>query len=87
MREEKIILEQKTKSRIDVAAAAASIIARAKFVHTLKTLEKIIAYYPKGCSDINGDTAAEIIKIMSLKFFKIAKCHFKPPKKFYCRRI
>ena len=78
-RGKKIILEQKTKAESDVAVAAASIIARAKFVHTLKTLEKKYSLtIPKGCSAMVKDTAAEIIKNYGPQvLLKIAKCHFK----------
>ena len=78
-RGKKIILEQKTKAESDVAVAAASIIARAKFVHTLKTLEKnYSATIPKGCSKMVKDAAIEIVKNYGPQvLLEIAKCHFK----------
>ena len=75
----KINLEQKTKAESDIAVAAASIIARAKFVYTLKMMEKEYSIsIPKGCSDKVKETASELINAHGPKILtKIAKCHFK----------
>ena len=75
----KINLEQKTKAESDIAVAAASIIARAKFVHTLKMMEKEYSIsIPKGCSDKVKETALVLVRKYGPKILtKIAKCHFK----------
>lgn len=78
-RGKKIILEQKIKAESDPAVATASILARAKFVNSIKEIEKKLdVEIPKGCSENVKNKAIEIVKKHGPEILKdISKCHFK----------
>jgi ribonuclease HIII len=74
----KIRLDQKTKAESDPAVAAASILARAGFVHALKKMGKDYNFeVPKGASD---KVRREAEKLVADKgpgiLLETAKCHF-----------
>ena len=74
-----IILEQRTKAESDLAVAAASILAREKFVHWLmESGRKWEILLPKGVSQMVKDNAAAfIVKHGQNHLEKVAKMHFK----------
>jgi ribonuclease HIII len=74
----KIKLDQRTKAESDPAVAAASILARAGFIHALKTMGKEHGFeVPKGASD---KVRREAEKLVAYKgpgiLLETAKCHF-----------
>ena len=78
----KIVLEQRTKAESDLAVAAASIVARAEFLHRLKRLsDEVGTTLPKGASP-----AVELAGKMVVKkhgeerLGMVAKLHFKTTK-------
>ena len=78
----KIVLEQRTKAESDLAVAAASIVARAEFLHRLKRLsDDVGTTLPKGASP-----AVELAGKMVVKkhgeerLGMVAKLHFKTTK-------
>ena len=78
----KIKIVQKIKAESDIAVAAASILARAEFLRTLKTLSMEVGYsLPKGATHVE-EAAKELVKKYDetvLDF--VAKKHFKTTKK------
>ncbi|MBI4170485.1 MAG: ribonuclease HIII [Candidatus Aenigmarchaeota archaeon] len=78
----KVKLIQKTKAESDIAVAAASILARAEFLRTLRQLSLLIGYkLPKGSTHVE-EAAKEMIKRHGPEILdKIAKVHFKITKK------
>lgn len=73
-----IRLDQRTKAESDPAVAAASILARAGFLHALKTMGKEHGFeVPKGASD---KVRREAEKLVAYKgpgiLLETAKCHF-----------
>ncbi len=78
----KIRLEQKVRAERDMAVAAASILARAEFLRTLKALSLEVGYkLPKGATHVE-DTAKALLKKYDDKILDyVAKKHFKTTKK------
>lgn len=71
-----IRLEQMCKAESDIAVAAASVLARATFVQKMQAMEETYGVkFPKGCSGLVKDAAAEFIKNTEkedcLKFVKL----------------
>ncbi|MFH0832962.1 MAG: ribonuclease HIII [Candidatus Aenigmatarchaeota archaeon] len=77
----KIKLIQKIHGESDISVAAASILARAEFLRTLKRLSREIGYnLPKGA--IVDSAATEIVKKYGENMlFRVAKVHFKITKR------
>lgn len=76
----KIKMDQRTKAESDPAVAAASILARAGFLHALRNMEKTfgIETVPKGCSNKVKQTAAELIADKGPGILlKTCKTHFR----------
>jgi len=78
----KIMLEQRTKAESDLAVAAASILARAEFLHRLKRLSSEVGTtLPKGASPAVELAAKMIIKKHGQeRLGSVAKLHFKTTK-------
>ncbi|MFO7871303.1 MAG: ribonuclease HIII [Kiritimatiellia bacterium] len=74
-----IELVQKHRAESDIAVAAASILARAEFVHSLKKMEKEYELpFPKGASSAVKDSASKLIEKMGAEILlETSKCHFK----------
>lgn len=75
----KITLRQEHKAESNIAVAAASILARARFLDKLKKLsQEYNINLSKGASDVVIEQAKEIIKLSGIETLKkIAKLHFK----------
>jgi ribonuclease HIII len=76
----KIKMDQRTKAESDPAVAAASILARAGFLHGLRRIEKDfgIETVPKGCSEKVKQIAAELVAERGPGILlKTCKCHFR----------
>ena len=75
----KLVLEQRTKAESDMAVAAASILARAEFLHRLKRLsEEVGTTLPKGASPAVQLAARMVIKKHGReRLDSVAKLHFK----------
>lgn len=77
-----IRLTKKTKAESDVAVAAASILARAEYLKTLRMLSRTIGYsLPKGSAYVS-QAIDDVVKLHgedSLRY--VAKLHFKMKKK------
>jgi len=75
----KIELIQRHKAESDIAVAAASILARARFIHALKEMaEKYGAPFPKGASAAVRAAAIDLVgKREPNILLETAKCHFK----------
>ncbi len=75
----RIVLESRTKAESDVAVAAASIIARERFINWLRDTERELgAPLVKGASSAVKDAAREIIKRHGVGVLeRVAKVHFK----------
>jgi ribonuclease HIII len=78
----KIKLIQRTKAEDDIAVAAASVLARAEFLATLRQLSLLVGYsLPKGSTDVIK-AAKEMTKRHGEDILdKIAKKHFRITKK------
>lgn len=78
----KIRLVQEIRAESDIAVAAASVIARAEFLRTLKKLSMEIGYkLPKGATHVEG-AAKEIIAMHGKGALPtVAKMHFRITKK------
>ncbi len=78
-----IELEQKVRGEEDLAVAAASILARARFVQELVNLEKIVEVeLPKGASQHVISVARKIVKKYTSDMLKrVAKWHFSTTQK------
>lgn len=74
-----IRLEQMVRAESDVAVAAASILARAAFVHKISALESEFGIrFPKGCASQVKDAAREFIqKFGRERLNEVCKTHFK----------
>ncbi len=74
-----IRLEQMVRAESDVAVAAASVLARAAFVHKMQEMEdKYGLKFPKGCAAQVKDTAREFIdKFGKDRLHEVCKTHFK----------
>ena len=75
----KVGLVQMHRAEQDVAVAAASILARDEFIHSMKNLSRQINYeLPFGAGEKVIDAAVEIVKEKEIGFLtQIAKVHFK----------
>ncbi len=77
----KIRLEQRTKAEEDLAVAAASILARAEFLHRLKRLsDEVGTTLPKGATDVELAARMVIKKHGEAKLGMVGKLHFKTTK-------
>ncbi|HLD49125.1 MAG TPA: ribonuclease HIII [archaeon] len=78
----KIKLVQKIRAESDMAVAAASILARAEFLKTLRQLSLMVGYkLPKGATHTE-EAAKELVKKYGPEVLEgIAKLHFKTTKK------
>lgn len=74
-----IKLEQMCKAESDIAVAAASVLARATFVQKMQAMEETYGVkFPKGCSGLVKDAAAEFIKKYGKERLpEVCKAHFK----------
>lgn len=74
-----IRLEQMVRAESDVAVAAASVLARATFVHKIQEMEnKFGIKFPKGCAPQVKDAAREFIaKFGKERLHEVCKTHFK----------
>jgi ribonuclease HIII len=74
-----IRLEQRPKAESDPAVAAASVLARAGFVHALQRMGKSYEVeIPKGASDAVRATAEQLVKQRGPEvLLQTAKCHFR----------
>ena len=74
-----IKLDQMIRGESDIAVAAASILARAAFVHKINEMqEKYGIEFPKGCASQVKDFAREFISKYSKERLKeVCKAHFK----------
>lgn len=78
-RGQSIRLEQMVRAESDVAVAAASILARATFVHKIQEMENQYGLkFPKGCAPQVKDVAREFIaKYGKERLAEVCKTHFK----------
>lgn len=78
----KIKLIQKTRAESDIAVAAASVLARAEFLKTLRQLSLLVGYkLPKGSTHVE-EAAKEMIQRHGADILgKVAKTHFKITKR------
>lgn len=78
----KIILDQRTKAESDYAVAAASILAREKFIDWLQAAgEKYDTLVPRGASALVHKTAIDLVKKHGPSILEsMAKTHFKTAK-------
>lgn len=74
-----IRLEQMVRAESDIAVAAASILARAEFVHKIQSMENSYGVkFPKGCAPQVKVAAKEFIEKYSRdKLSEVCKTHFK----------
>ena len=74
-----IRLEQMVRAESDVAVAAASVLARAAFVHKMKEMENLYGIeFPKGCAPQVKDAARLFVKNFGKdKLPEVCKTHFK----------
>jgi ribonuclease HIII len=74
-----IQLDQRTKAESDLAVAAASILAREKFIDWLQnTGRKLGKILPRGASGVVKDVAFDLVKIHGTEILgQVAKTHFK----------
>ncbi len=81
----KITLRQQTKAESDVAVAAASILARAEFVHRMELLGKKIGentVLPKGAGEKVDSVASGLVKKGGAELLRtVAKMHFRNAEK------
>jgi ribonuclease HIII len=84
----KVKLIQRTKAEEDIAVAAASVLARAEFLSTLRKLSLDIDYkLPKGATHVI-EAGKELVKKNGEEILgKIAKTHFKTTKKILKKQI
>jgi ribonuclease HIII len=78
-RGEKIVFEQRTKAESDIAVAAASILARERFIDWMRTAgARLGRKLPLGASDLVKTAAREIVAERGGEFLRqVAKTHFK----------
>ena len=74
-----IRLEQMVRAESDIAVAAASILARAEFVHRIQKMEHTYGIsFPKGCAPQVKTAAKEFVeKYGKPKLSEVCKTHFK----------
>lgn len=74
-----IKLDQMVRGESDIAVAAASVLARAAFVHKIKELQETYGIeFPKGCAPQVKDCAREFItKYGKDRLKEVCKTHFK----------
>lgn len=74
-----IRLEQMVRAESDIAVAAASILARASFVHKMQDIETLYGLkFPKGCAPQVKDAAREFVKKFGKeRLIEVCKTHFK----------
>ncbi len=74
-----IELQQRTKAESDIAVAAASILAREKFIDWIEnTSEKLGQNLPKGASSLVKETGRELVRVHGDEILRDnAKLHFK----------
>jgi ribonuclease HIII len=74
-----IRLEQMVRAESDIAVAAASVLARATFIHKMDEMKNTYGItFPKGCAQQVKDTAAEFIqKHGKSRLHEVCKTHFK----------
>ena len=74
-----IRLDQMVRGESDIAVAAASVLARAAFVHKIEQMQKDYGIsFPKGCASQVKDCAAEFItKFGKPRLKEVCKTHFK----------
>ena len=74
-----IRLDQMVRGESDIAVAAASVLARAAFVHKVEQMQKDYQImFPKGCASQVKDCAGEFIKQYGKERLKeVCKTHFK----------
>ena len=67
------------RAESDVAVAAASVLARATFVHKIQEMENTYGIkFPKGCAPQVKDAAKEFIaKFGKDRLIEVCKAHFK----------
>lgn len=72
-------LEQMVRAESDIAVAAASVLARATFVHKMQALENDYKIrFPKGCASQVKDAAREFVKSYGQnRLNEVCKMHFK----------
>lgn len=76
---QKIELQQRTKAESDTAVAAASILARERFIEWLrKTGKEYSVEMPRGASALVKKVACDLVKVHGNGILaNVAKCHFK----------
>ncbi|MEM7819623.1 MAG: ribonuclease HIII [Candidatus Aenigmatarchaeota archaeon] len=75
---------QKIKAESDIAVAAASILARAEFLKTLKKLSIDLGYkLPKGATHVEYAAKYILKKFGKDTLYQVAKAHFKISKKIF----
>jgi ribonuclease HIII len=74
-----IRLEQMVRAESDISVAAASVLARAAFVHKISEMEKTFGLtFPKGCAPQVKTAAGEFIKKYGKeRLSEVCKTHFK----------
>ena len=74
-----IRLEQMVRAESDIAVAAASVLARAEFVHRINDMQnKYKIIFPKGCAPQVKDAAKEFIdRYGKPRLSEVCKVHFK----------
>jgi len=74
-----ITLEQMVRGESDIAVAAASVLARAEFVHRIEQMQNTYGVmFPKGCAPQVKDCAKEFIeKFGKDRLREVCKMHFK----------
>jgi ribonuclease HIII len=73
-----VIFESRVRAESDVAVAAASILARAEFLRTLKSLgEEFQMDLPKGATNVIGPAQRLVSAHGGTALRKVAKLHFK----------
>jgi ribonuclease HIII len=77
-KESHMVLEQRTKGESDVAVAAASILARERFINWMREAsQKLGITLPRGATSVKA-VAAEVLKARGNDFLgKVAKLHFR----------
>ena len=78
----KVKVVQRTKAESDIAVAAASIVARAEFLRTLRQLGRLVGFVlPKGATHVEPDAKQLVEKYGKEILDKVAKVHFKITKR------
>ena len=74
-----IRLEQMVRAESDIAVAAASVLARATFIHKMKEMENTYGLtFPKGCAQQVKDVASKFVQQYGKnRLHEVCKTHFK----------